>query len=170
MEELVERAKNKDESAFDEIILMMEKEMYLIAKTRLNNDDDTADAIQETILLCFKNIHKLKDNALFKTWAIRILINECNKIYKKTKRKAISIEESEINIKDENYNDGNLSFHILIRNLSKEEKTILTLYYCSKYTTSEIADILKIKENTIKSKITRAKNKLRNEYRGKLYE
>ena len=44
------------------------------------------------------------------------------------------------------------------------------MYYCSQYTTREIADILKIKENTIKSKIIRAKNKLKTEYEGELYE
>lgn len=165
MEELVKRAKNKDEEAFDEIILMIEKEMYLIARTKLNNDEDIADVMQETILACYKNIQKLKDNSLFKTWTIRILINECNKLYKKRKNKIISIDE--IELKDENYNDNNLSFQILIKNLNEEEKTILTLYYCSQYTTKEISKILKIKENTIKSKLLRAKNKLKNEYGGK---
>lgn len=164
MEELIKRAKNKDEEAFEKIILMMEKEMYLIAKSRLNNDDDIADVVQETILICFKNIHKLKDNSLFKTWLIRILINECNKLYKK--RKVISLDDKEIELKDEYHNDDNLSFYFLIRNLKKEEKTILTLFYCFQYTTKEIANILKMKENTIKSKIIRAKNKLKNEYGG----
>lgn len=110
MEELVERAKNKDEEAFDKIVLLIEKEMYLIAKTRLKDDDDIADAMQETILKCFKNIHKLKDSSLFKTWAIRILINECNTIYKKKKRSYISLDANEIEIKDENDNYANLSF------------------------------------------------------------
>lgn len=166
MEELVEQAKNKDDKAFDELILIMEKEMYLIAKSRLNSDDDIADAMQETILMCFKNICKLKDNALFKTWVMRILINECNKIYKKKRRNVVSLDEKNIEIKDESYSEDKLSFQTLIRHLSEEEKTILTLYYCSKYTTKEISNILNIKENTIKSKIIRAKNKLRNEYGG----
>ena len=98
------------------------------------------------------------------------MINECNKIYKKKKKNIISLDSNEIELKDEKDNDNNLSFHILIRNLNQEEKTILTLYYCSQYTTREIADILKIKENTIKSKIIRAKNKLKTEYEGELYE
>ena len=56
MEELVEKAKSNDEKAFDEIITLTKKEMYLIAKARLKNDEDIADVIQETILLCYKNI------------------------------------------------------------------------------------------------------------------
>lgn len=45
MEELVKRAKNKDEEAFDELFLKIKEEMYLIAKARLHSDDDIADAM-----------------------------------------------------------------------------------------------------------------------------
>lgn len=168
MEELVERAKNKDEKAFDELILLMEKEMYLIAKARLQNDDDIADAIQETILLCFKNIHKLRDNTLFKTWTIRILINECNKIHRKKRKHTISFEGNEIEkyIETKETYEENIGFDMLIRNLEADEKLILTLYYCSGYTTKEISKILKKKESTIRSKISRSKQKLKKQFEG----
>ena len=168
MEELVKRAKNKDEKAFDELILTIEEEMYLIAKTRLYSDDDIADAIQETILLCYKNIHKLKENKFFKTWVIRILINECNKIHKRKRKYSISFEDKEIEkyVKIEENYDENIGFDILIRNLEAEEKLILTLYYCSGYTTKEISKILKKNEGTIRSKISRSKDKLKKQYEG----
>lgn len=168
MEELVKRAKNKDEKAFDELILAIKEEMYLIAKTRLYNDDDIADAMQETILQCFKNLHRLKNNKFFKTWVIRILINECNKIYKKKSKYSISFEDKEfekyIEV-EENY-DETIGFDVLIRNLDSEEKLILTLYYCSGYTTKEISKILKKSEGTIRSKISRSKDKLKKQYEG----
>ena len=68
--------------------------------------------------------------------------------------------ENYIAINDE---DGNIEFEFLIRNLSSEEKLLLTLYYCSKYTIKEISSITKIKENTIKGKLARARNKIRNQ-------
>ena len=168
VEELVKKAKNKDEKAFDELISLIEKELYLIAKTRLYNDDDIADSIQETIYLCYKNIHKLKDDRLFKTWVIKILINECNKIHRKRRKHNISYEDKEMEkyIKVEEHYEENLDFDILIRNLDAEEKTILTLYYCSGYTSKEISKILKKNENTIRSKISRSKNKLKKQYGG----
>lgn len=168
MEELVKRAKNNDEKAFDELIISIEKELYLIAKTKLKNDDDIADAIQETILKCFQNIHKLRDSKLFKTWTIKILINECNRIYHKKEKYKISLEDKEIEkyIKSEENYDENVEFSILIRNLESEEQLILTLYYCSGYTTKEISKILKKNENTVRSKITRAKNKLKKQLEG----
>lgn len=166
MEELVKKAKKGDENAFNELILLTQKEMYLIAKTKLKDENDIADAIQETILSCYKNLRKLRDNKLFKTWLIKILINECNKIYKKRKKQDVSYEEKEVEnylmIEDNSFE--NISFDILIRNLNEEEKLILTLYYYSGYSTKEISKIIKVNENTIRSKISRAKYKLRNQY------
>ena len=164
MEELIDKAKNNDKRAFSELVITIEKELYLIAKTKLKSDDDIGDAIQETIYKSYKYIKKLKDNSLFKTWIIKILINECNNIYKKKRKYSISYEDKEM----ENYiasNDetGNMEFEILIKDLSSEEKLLLTLYYCSKYTIKEISMITKIKENTIKGKLARARNKIRNQ-------
>lgn len=168
MEELVKRAKNNDEEAFDELIALIEKELYLIAKTRLKNDDDIADALQETILKCFQNIYKLRDVKLFKTWTIKILINECNKIYRKKEKYKISLEDNEMEkyIKSDYQYEDNIEFDILIRKLDDEEKLILTLYYCSGYTTKEISKILHKSENTIKSKMLRSKKKLKKQYEG----
>ena len=89
-------------------------------------------------------------------------MNECNNIYKKKSKYSISYEEKEM----EKYlvaNDksDNVEFEVLIKDLDSEEKLILTLYYCSKYTIKEISKIAKIKENTIKSKMARARNKIR---------
>lgn len=172
MEELVEKAKKNDEQAFNELILLVQKEIYLIAKAKLKNEDDIADAIQETILSCYKNLKKLRDSSLFKTWLIKILINECNKIYKRRKKYNISYEENEVEnyLSTEDNSFDNIGFDILIRNLKNDEKLILTLYYYSNYSTKEISKILKINESTIRSKIFRAKEKLKNQYEGGYYE
>lgn len=172
MEELVEKAKHNDDNAFNELILLVQKEMYLIAKTKLKNDDDIADAIQETIISCYKNLHRLRNKTLFKTWLIKILINECNKVYKKRKKYQISYEEKDIEryLRDEDFSLENIGFDILIRELNDEEQLILSLYYYSEYSTKEISKILKKNENTIRSKISRAKEKLRKQYEGGYYE
>lgn len=168
MEEIVEEAKKGNEKAYDKLIISIEQEMYLIAKTQLKNEEDISDAIQETILLCFKNIKKLRNNAFFKTWIIKILLNECKKIYKKKMKKTISLEEENIEnlIKTEENFEENISFDFLIKDLKEDEQLILTLYYCSEYTTKEISKILKINEATIRSKMSRAKIKLRKKFEG----
>ena len=58
--------------------------MYKIARSILGNNEDAADAIQETILICFEKIAELRQPRYFKTWMTRILINECRKIIGRT--------------------------------------------------------------------------------------
>jgi len=162
LDELIQKAKSGDNDAFDSLILKIEKELYLIAKSKLLNDDDIADVIQDTILSIYKNIHKLRDTSLFKTWAIKILLNKCNKHYKKVKNN-ISLEDSEVENYigyEQNYNE-NVNFDLLISNLNSDEKLILTLYYYSGYTVKEISKIIRKNENTVKSKLFRTKEKLK---------
>ena len=79
MEDLIKKAKSGDKLAFTELMLQMQDELYKIAKIRLKNDDDVFDVIQDTMLSTYKSLKKLKHNEYFKTWIIKILINECNK-------------------------------------------------------------------------------------------
>ena len=63
-----------------QLILSSERQLYVTAKTILANDQDCADAIQESIVKAFSKIHTLKNDRYVKTWLIRILINECYNI------------------------------------------------------------------------------------------
>lgn len=61
----------------------------------------------------------------------------------------------------ESTNEDNINFEILLKELKKEDKIILTMYYGNNYTTKEIASILNKNENTIRSKIKRAKKQIK---------
>lgn len=61
--------------------------------------------------------------------------------------------------------NNNLDFFLLIRDLTYEERLILTLYFYNKYTTKQISILLNINENTVRTKISRAKLKLKNKYK-----
>lgn len=137
--------------------------MYKVAKTRLYNEEDIYDAIQETAYKLYINIEKINDANKIKIWLIKVLINECNKIYRNKKRE-IKLQEKVtkklldmIDLTDEN----NVYFEILLRELKKEDRTILALYYGDNYTTKEISSILNKNENTIRSKIKRAKEQIK---------
>ena len=75
MEKLVQKAKQHDKIAFTVLIEQNTKSMYKVAKAILKNDEDVADALQDTILTCWEKIGTLEKNEFFKTWLIRILIN-----------------------------------------------------------------------------------------------
>lgn len=160
---LVKLAKNKDKRAFIELINIIKKEIYLTAKIKLKDEKDIEEAIKNTILKNFKNIKRLHNNNMFKIWIMKNHINECNKIEKKKKNKEIYIEKNLI----KNKKCEEIKFNTLIKNLNDEEKVILTLYYCFKYSVKEISEILRENENNINSKIIRSRNKIRNEIKTK---
>ena len=166
MEELIQKAKNGDKEAFTTIMLSLEKDLYKIAKTRLKNDDDIYDAIQETIIEAFKSIKKLKNTEAFKTWIIRILINKTNDIFRRKKHKKEilleNIKNTEIlNSYEEKDIDNLLDFNFMRKQLKYEDSVIINLYYLEGFSDKEIGNILKLKENTVKTKRTRAKQKIR---------
>ncbi len=165
MEELIERAKNKDKEAFTELVLSIQKDLYCMAKVKLQNEEDIYDVIQETMMVAFKDIGKLKENRFFKTWIIKILINKCNRVYRL--KKFVSFEEYDAyNYVAQEDKNEKMNFDILISCLDNKEKMIMTLYYYLEYTTKEISKILNIREGTIRSKISRAKSKIKNYYKG----
>lgn len=88
MIQLVKRSISGDADAFLELMEKNSLAMYKVARGILDNDEDAADAMQDTILTCFEKIHTLKNPEYFKTWMIRILINECNKIHRHYKTSA----------------------------------------------------------------------------------
>lgn len=172
MYELVLKAKKGDKKAFTELILELEDNLYKIARTRLCNPKDVSDAIQETMVSAYRAIDKLKKPELFKTWIIRILINKCNDQYKNTR--FIELDEDIISKQDLNNSrldlEDNLNFECIMKLLNYDERIAMTLYYLEEYTTKEIGKMLNINENTIKTRIRRAKEKIKSEYEGVIKE
>lgn len=172
MEELIESSKSGNENSFVELLLLIKSDLYRIAKTRLDNDDDINDAIQETMIKSYSSLKKLKDNKTFKSWIFKILINECNQIYKKKSRKIKLMNKIETdkllsnNIDSIVSSNSKIDFDMLIRELDYEERIIITLFYNNRYTCDEISKIIKLNVNTIKSKLNRAKEKLKKSYKG----
>lgn len=167
MEELIEKAKKGDKDSFNKLMITVEKELYHVAKARLKNDDDVYDAIQETTIIAYKNIEKLKENQYFKTWIIRILINETNLIYKRNKKINLIPFEEIMNVQKNNSQsienaDVKLDFNFICNKLKEEDRTIIILYYMDRFTDREIGKILNLKVNTVKTKRMRAIQKIKN--------
>lgn len=167
--EFIKKSKNGDEEAFTYLIQYIEDDLYRIAEIRLKSIDDINEAIQKTIINIYKNINKIRNDKYFKTWAIKILINETNKLYKINKKKMniseISTIENNIYIDNEiNKLEEELDFKILIKNLNDDEKLILTLKYNSEYSLQDISKILNMNVNTVKTKYLRLKEKLKKNY------
>ena len=80
---LIRKAKKGDKDAFCRLMDEQVQSMYKVASAYLKNDEDVADAIGDTILICWEKMNQLVKIQYFKTWMTRILINKCYDIRKK---------------------------------------------------------------------------------------
>lgn len=155
----VRLASKGNKEAFCRLIDSNKNQLYRIAKGIIYTEDDIDDVLQETILNAWLHINSLKKEEYFKTWLIRILINECYSILRKRK-KVIHLEE----IKPIESNDINSNEEIdlwnALNSLSDELRTTVILFYFEDLQYKEIAVILKISVGTVKSRLSRAKVKL----------
>lgn len=172
MESLIKKAQKGGEEAFIQAITEYMPVMYKVARTRLLSEDDIGDAIQESILTAFKNLQSLKNFKYFRTWLIRILINQCNDITRQNSKVICmgSYEEADMLTKgvcDDNI-VSEMDFNHILMQLSIEYRTVVVLYYVNGFNTREISEILNEKEGTIKSKLSRAREQLKANYIGML--
>ncbi len=173
MDELILMVQAGDEDAFTKMILYIKDDLYKIAKTRIANETDIEDAIQETMIETYKSIKRLKDPNKFKKWVIKILINKCNRIYRRKYKTDFSIDEYNVEtLKFNNIIDveNKLNFYDIIKILNYEERLIIILYYMEDYSVKEIKSILKMNENTINTHLYRARQKIKKNYGGNEYE
>lgn len=157
--EIVKKAKQGDTSAIEQILMQNMQTMYRVAFGILKTEEEISDAVSNTIVIVFEKIQTLRNEEFFKTWLTRILINECYKIYKQNK-KIVYLENC--NQEPLSYNDTYEDFEVrkLIKELDKDLKEIVVLYYFEEFSVKEISKIVKIPEGTVKSRLSRARKEL----------
>lgn len=159
---LVKKAKKGDGDAFVFLVKQYEITMYRTAKRLLRNDEDVADVMQETIISAYEKLHTLKNNAYFKTWLYKILINKCNDLLNKKK----DVTEIDLHTLPQTTKSPfeKLELEDALNSLNETYKLALTLYYIVGLSIKEIGEFLDEPEGTIKSRLSRAKTILRTNY------
>ncbi len=153
----VKRARKGNKASFEMLIREYKTTMYRVSKTILKQDEDCADAIQEAILKAFHSIKTLKEPKYFKTWLLRIVMNECYTIIRKQK-KVIQLDQvPESSSLEEGY--SKIETKELLYSLSEEDASVLKLFYIKDLPIKEIAEVMDIPENTLKTKLRRAKKR-----------
>ncbi len=126
--------------------------LHSVSYSLLPNPHDQADAVQECVKKALLKRETLRDDRYFKTWLVRILINECHSIHR-AKRRFIPTESIEIvappNVNTELFDAMN--------RLDEKLRLPLTLHHIAGYATREIAGILHITESTVKYRLVRGR-------------
>lgn len=179
---LVSRCKAGDLSAFDSLMQLYEKKVYALCFRMAGNADDAADLAQEAFLKAFRAMPAFKGEARFSTWLFLIVTNTCLDERRKRARHPVLVSLD----KTRDTGEGELAMQLpgdspdplvsaldtelqgeiqeLLCKLPEEQRLVLVLRDLEGYSYEEMADILKVNMGTLKSRLNRARARLRDLY------
>ncbi len=176
---LLEKAKAGDIAAFEELIESYQKKIFNLAYRILGNYEDAGDMAQEALIRIFRSIASFKEQSSFSTWVYRITTNVClDEIRKKKNKKVISLDE-EIRMEDGEIKRQIMSDDIqpdaaaeieelrtlvngAINSLPEDQRLVITLRDIQGLSYDEISSVLNCPSGTVKSRINRARQALKN--------
>jgi RNA polymerase sigma factor (sigma-70 family) len=174
---LIEKAKSGDEASFEILIQNCKTKAYNTALRYLRDEDDAMDALQESMIKVFRHLGKFKGDCKFDTWVYRIVVNTCNDFLRKNKHQRNNISfyrtdedgETMIEIPDtaptpsEAFDAKLTATYVLscLDEIPEEQKEIIILRDIQGFSYEEISRILECSMGTVKSRINRARLKLK---------
>ena len=136
--------------------------VYRLALARTRNKEDAEDVFQDVFYKLSKKTPEFENKNHEKAWLIRVTINLSKNLFSSSwMRKMISLEDE---IKFEEECEQEVYFEVL--SLPVKYRTAIHLFYYEGFTIKEIASILNLNENTVKTRLSRAKEKLKTKLEG----
>lgn len=161
-----ERVFNMNKEDFSKQVLTAESSLYRVAKSILHNDEDCADAIQNGILKAYQKLDTLRNEAYFKTWLTRIVINECYSLVRAA-QKYVPFDQYPGWDAEAVYDATEESdLMIALVQLDEKYRIPLVLHEIEGYSVKEIGKILGLSETNVGNRIFRGKKKLREQLEG----
>ncbi len=152
--DLINQAKFGDAHAFAKLYEMIYRDLYRFALYTLKNTQDAEDMVSDTVTDAFRQIHSLKQPESFKAWMFQILANKCRQKLKSYLDKTVPLPE------ELSYTMPDLNEHMDVRNaffsLDSKDRLILALNLFAGYSSREIAVIMDMNDNTVRSRQSRA--------------
>ncbi len=161
--QLINRILEGDRDSFKKLYQVYADGALRTAIGITGNRELARDAVQETFIRIYRNLDSYNTEKPFKPWFYRILANECNRLMRK-EPKLISLtkvfREQGYEIADkqkEDYSD----LYLAIQSLKDIYRIPVVLKYLQGFTEKEVAEILELNQNTVKSRLFKAREMLR---------
>ncbi|WNX84117.1 RNA polymerase sigma factor [Agathobaculum sp. NTUH-O15-33] len=133
--------------------------MYRAARALSDCDADAEDAVSEAILRAWQAFPRLRDHAAIKGWLIRITVNCAHEHRRKDARVTYMDDLTAVaGGKSDTYDSG---LWDTVCRLPMDFRAVTVLYYFEDMTTAEIAKALGVREGTVRSRLARARDRLR---------
>ena len=178
--ELVQKSKQGDVVAFEELIGDYQKKVLNLAFRMLGKSEDAEDAAQDIFIRVFRSMRNFNEESAFSTWLYKISTNVCLDILRKRKRQnaigTVSIqqystedEEYELPIEDNTptpyekvqQNEAMRSLEKALTKLGEEQRMAIVMRDINGLSYEEIAKVMDCSLGTIKSRINRSRLALR---------
>jgi len=166
---LVRRCLAGDAAAFDRLYARYRDKVYVLAMGILMNPDDAADAVQETFSLAYRNLPKFRAKSRFGTWLFRIAVNSAIQFSRRHKYRSrlTSLDDAAAvpapGGDERNFDEGALRAAMAC--LKPEDRAVLTLFYWEGLPLEEIGESLGCAPNAAKTRLYRARERLRSQLR-----
>lgn len=147
-----------EKEEFCEQIRKQETSMYRYALGVLRNPTDAQDAVGEAVLRAYEHLGQLREETLFRSWVMSILVNVTRTMLKGKGRIELP---GDMNLYEKEGDKKEKELWYLVMDLSKDFRDVVILYYYDGFRMREIAKMLKISEGTVKSRLNRARKKLK---------
>ncbi|MEL1134831.1 sigma-70 family RNA polymerase sigma factor [Desulfitobacterium sp. THU1] len=151
-------AQGVDKQAYVTFVTEYKSIMYRIAFGYLGDEIKALDAIDEAVYLGYVHRKELRETSFLKTWLTRILINECYRVLRKTKREVAMDVLPE---QGQSYLEGTLSIKMAVQDLPEDLRRVIVLRYFGGYTIADAAALLGIPEGTVTTRTRKALKLLR---------
>ncbi len=144
------------------------KMVYRISFHYFGNREDAEDVSQDVFIKLYSSKISTKNDEEIKAWLIRVTTNTCHSYFRNPfRRKRIDIDENEIaDIVDTGSSEQDIVNRKVVMDavmsLPEHYRIIVYLFYYEEYSIGQISNILRIKETTIQTRLSRAREKLRN--------
>lgn len=150
---------------FAQAILGMEDTLYRITAAQLPQRADREDAVQETLRKAWEKRKTLREEKYLQTWVIRILLNECHTIQRRMKRTvpvydlpAVQTAKEDTGLKD------------ALTQLDEKYRMPLMLYYLEGCSVKQTAQILRLPQGTVKTRLDRGRKALKDLLNEEVFE
>lgn len=177
---LIDRICQGEIEAFHELVELYKKKIYYLAYDMVGDGHEAEDISQEVFIKVFRHIKKFRKDAALKSWIYQITVNTCIDVQrKKSKKPQVLMESSQMdslqqesswaesrNTGPERHAEANMiqrRVRQLLHKVSPKERSAFVMRYYNELKTNEIAKILDVSTNTIKSLLFRARKKLQKE-------
>jgi RNA polymerase sigma-70 factor (ECF subfamily) len=170
--EIIKRVLAGEQAFFAQLVQRYQSYVFTLVLRFTDNREDAEEISQDVFVKAFRSMADFRGDAKFSTWLYTIVRTSCITFLRKKRLETISLDNERTSIQVESRESGftanaieQKSKHAMvnaaIRMLSPDDTQILTLFYKGEQSLEEIGRVMRLDPNTIKVKLHRARNRLK---------